>query len=165
MSREYRRARKCAPAGKRTFNDQTRFAKVVSVYDGDTITVATRLSKKEPFYEYAVRLAGIDTPELRPPRSDPHADLHREAGLKVRNHLRRLLPEGTVVQIQFGKEDKYGRLLGRVWTVKKRMFRKPRIDVDVGAHLARIGAALVYDGGTKSTFTPDALRSIVTNIC
>ena len=51
-----------------TFNSKIFLAKCVSVYDGDTITVAFK-----PFcdygnnsiYRYNIRLSGVDTPEIR----------------------------------------------------------------------------------------------------
>ena len=42
--------------------------KVVKVYDGDTITVATTLpfrDQPDTIYRFSVRLTGIDTPELK----------------------------------------------------------------------------------------------------
>lgn len=41
------------------------YGKVIKVYDGDTITIATRLSGKGTIYKFSVRLLGIDTPEMR----------------------------------------------------------------------------------------------------
>lgn len=159
--RDYRAARRCKDVGPRTFAGAKRYAKIVSVYDGDTITVATRLSRKEPHYHYSVRIAGIDTPELRPSRSDPDADLHKEAGIRARNRVRELLPEGSVVLIEFSKEGKYGRLLGEVHTLYRRLFWTPRRALNVGQHLVETGLALPYDGKGKKPFTHEMLRAIV----
>ena len=42
------------------------YGKVVKVYDGDTITVATPLDNtRAPIYHFSVRLRGIDSPEIR----------------------------------------------------------------------------------------------------
>jgi hypothetical protein len=39
---------------------------VIKVYDGDTITIASKLPYKEsPIYRFSVRLAGIDCPEIK----------------------------------------------------------------------------------------------------
>jgi len=158
---EFRKTRRCTPAGRRSFAGATRYAKIVSVYDGDTITVATRLTRREPFYEYAVRIAGIDTPELRPSRSDPNADMHGEAGYRVRDYVRRMLPVGSAARIAFDKEAKYGRLLGTVWTLRNRMWRSPHPQTDVGQHLVDMRYALPYDGKAKAGFTPEMLGSII----
>jgi endonuclease YncB( thermonuclease family) len=41
---------------------------VIKVYDGDTITIASKLPiKNSPLYRFSVRLAGIDTPEMHGP--------------------------------------------------------------------------------------------------
>ena len=36
--------------------------KVVKVYDGDTITIASQLPGSSTLYRFSIRLAGIDTP-------------------------------------------------------------------------------------------------------
>ena len=39
---------------------------VIKVYDGDTITVASKLPfDNSPIYRFSIRLAGIDTPEIK----------------------------------------------------------------------------------------------------
>jgi endonuclease YncB( thermonuclease family) len=39
---------------------------VLKVYDGDTITIASKLPfENSPIYRFSVRLAGIDTPEIK----------------------------------------------------------------------------------------------------
>ena len=39
---------------------------VIKVYDGDTITIATRLSYKDsPLYRFSIRLKGIDSAEIK----------------------------------------------------------------------------------------------------
>lgn len=81
-----------------------------SVYDGDTIRADLSLGfgivdhgsdgKGRQF-----RLHGINTPEVR--------GKEREEGLKVRDYLRSLIPEGTEVMILSikDKSGKYGRYL------------------------------------------------------
>ena len=41
--------------------------RVIKVYDGDTITIATKVPGliDSPIYKFSVRLNGIDTPEMR----------------------------------------------------------------------------------------------------
>lgn len=42
------------------------YGKVVKVYDGDTITIASKLPYiASPIYNFHVRLNGIDAPEIR----------------------------------------------------------------------------------------------------
>jgi len=70
-------------------------AKVVSVHDGDTITVRTDETIK-------IRLDGIDAPELKQPFGQ--ASKQALSGLVF----------GQTVTIKPGKKDRYGRLLARV---------------------------------------------------
>ncbi len=89
-------------------------AKVVSVYDGDTITIDVDLGRDIWVMGEKIRLAGINTPELR--------GGDREAGLRARDHLRSLI-EGKQITIQTikskrtkrDKKGKYGRYLAIVW--------------------------------------------------
>jgi endonuclease YncB( thermonuclease family) len=40
--------------------------RVIKVYDGDTITVASKLPyRKSPLYRWSVRIRGIDCPEMK----------------------------------------------------------------------------------------------------
>ena len=70
-------------------------AKVIAVYDGDTITVRTDETIK-------IRLDGIDAPELKQPFGQ--ASKQALSGLVF----------GQVVTVKPGKKDRYGRLLARV---------------------------------------------------
>jgi endonuclease YncB( thermonuclease family) len=70
-------------------------AKVIAVYDGDTITVRTDETIK-------IRLDGIDAPELKQPFGQ--ASKQAMSGLVF----------GQTVTIKPGKKDRYGRLLARV---------------------------------------------------
>lgn len=80
------------PAWAETFH-----GRVVGVSDGDTITVldANKIAHK-------VRLAGIDAPE----KSQPFGD-------RSKLHLSELV-FGKMVDIDWHKTDKYGRLVGKV---------------------------------------------------
>ena len=51
--------------GTKTFIPDVYYGKVVKVYDGDTITIATRLGGEGPLFRFSVRLLEIDTPEKR----------------------------------------------------------------------------------------------------
>ena len=83
-------------------------ASVISVYDGDTVTLLVDLgfgtSTKQRF-----RLSRINTPEVRGPE--------RERGVKSREYLRNLLPFGKTVGVRTIKDsqEKYGRYLAEVF--------------------------------------------------
>jgi endonuclease YncB( thermonuclease family) len=70
-------------------------AKVIAVYDGDTITVRTDETIK-------IRLDGIDAPELKQPFGQ--ASKQAMSGLVF----------GQTVTVKPDKKDRYGRLLARV---------------------------------------------------
>ncbi len=85
-------------------------ATVVSVYDGDTITVNIDLGLQIWAYKEKLRLYRINAPEVR--------GSQRPEGLKSRDFLRSLLPEGTEILISSckDKKGKYGRYLAEIWT-------------------------------------------------
>lgn len=124
-----------------SFEGRTFVCKCVSVYDGDTITVAF-CPYGDDYYKFHIRLLGIDTPELR--TNNPE---EKKKGVEVRDFLRGLILNKLVV-IKCGKFDKYGRLLGEVFT-----------GTDVNATEKSINELLVeknyayrYYGGTKKEF-------------
>lgn len=73
--------------------------KVVGVADGDTITVLENGRNR-----HRVRLAGIDAPEK-----------HQPFGQVSKQSLSNLV-FGKIVTVTYDKEDRYGRILGRVGT-------------------------------------------------
>lgn len=90
---------------------------VVSVHDGDTITILIDSQQQEK-----IRLNEIDAPEL----SQPY-------GRSAKQALSALIYRKTVT-VNVDGVDQYGRTLGRVYLDK----------TDVNAELVRLGAAWVY---------------------
>jgi len=125
-------------------------AKVLRCHDADTITVA--LPFIGTFYKFIVRLAGIDSFELK-----SENEILRNKAVISRNKLLDLLTGNTITQYEdsetFFKEhvvivdihcnrfDKYGRLLGDVLVG----------GINVSKYLLDNGLAYVYAGGTKLT--------------
>lgn len=83
-------------------------AYVTKVYDGDTITVDIDLGLKVLVRGEVLRLARIDTPEVR--------GKERPLGILARDYLRKLIL-GKEIRIQTvkDKKGKYGRYLAEVW--------------------------------------------------
>ena len=88
-------------------------ARYRSAYDGDTVRVDIDLGFGIWFRNQALRLIGIDTPELR--------GSEREAGLVARNFMRaslraarELIVETTLDKKGKDKKGKYGRWLARL---------------------------------------------------
>lgn len=100
-------------------------AKVISIHDGDTMTVAifmkkTRMKDQDLGYHVhvedgwitlhtAVRLYGINAPEMSVP-----------AGTVARDYLRSQVPLGSLITLKtaLNPADKYGRWLGIIYKDK-----------------------------------------------
>jgi len=76
---------------------------VVSVHDGDTLTVDVDLGHGLWFLKRPLRLFGCAARELKDP-----------GGWEAREVLAELCPPGTPLRVESRKLDKYGRMLGTV---------------------------------------------------
>lgn len=74
---------------------------VISVIDGDTITLLEKTPEQKRTYR--IRLEGIDTPERGQNGYDGAKD-----------YLEKLI-WGETVTVTYGRHDRYGRILGEVW--------------------------------------------------
>ena len=147
---------------ERTFANRTLLVRLVSVYDGDTVTIVTRLSRKEPFYKYKLRLAGIDAPERKPPVISVNRDLIIAAAMSAKKQLEQHI--GSLMLVDFCKEDKYGRLMGTLWSTKSdgcKCLYKYKKSVNINQWMLDNGFAIRYDGGAKIQFTKKQLLQIV----
>jgi len=124
-----------------SLDGELKLAKVVSVYDGDTIRIVFPLNNK--LYKWNCRLCRIDTPELRTKNI-----LEKKYGFQVRDKLReRIL--NKLVNIKCGKFDKYGRLLIEIYLQEE----------SINQWLIDNKYAFEYDGGTKKDWN-DYLEKI-----
>ena len=108
-------------------------AKVVSVYDGDTVKCVFPLHNT--LYKWNCRLEGVDTPELRTKNK-----LEKKYGYIVRDKLREKILN-KVIKIKCGDFDKYGRLLIKI--------QCDGDDCSVNQWLINKDYAFAYDGDTK----------------
>jgi micrococcal nuclease len=116
------------------FIPQIRFAKVIKVYDGDTITVAAKLPFDEsPIYRFSVRLRSIDSPEIKG-LSEKECQLACESKDALYN-----LIFGKIIELRHNGKEKYGRLLADVYYN----------DIHVNKWMVDNGYAVKYDGGKK----------------
>ena len=106
-------------------------AKVVKVYDGDTVHVVFLYMDK--YYKWICRISNVDTPELRTKNEE-----EKKKGYEVRDKLRELIAD-KIVQLDCHEFDKYGRLLVDI------KINETRVD----EWLITNGYAKKYDGGTK----------------
>lgn len=110
--------------------------KVIKVYDGDTITIATKLPYKDsPLYRLPVRLNGIDTPEIK---GKDISDEEKEAAKVAREFVYHLI-FNKYVRLENVKNEKYGRILADVYIG----------NIHLNELLLHERYAIKYDGGTK----------------
>ena len=109
-------------------------AHVLSVYDGDTITVMLDLGMSIT-RKASCRLVGVDTPEIRTKVAG-----EKEAAYRARDRVRELILDKWVTIQSTSKPDKYGRLLVKVWTENGHCVNDLLIEEDL---------AIAYDGGKK----------------
>ena len=122
--------------------DEWHYAYVCKVYDGDTITV--EVLRHGRWVIQSVRLAGIDTPELR--TKDAAEKAMAEAARTALST--QILDEHVWLHCQ-GRE-KYGRILGEIYPTT---WFRGRKSLSYNQWLLEAGHAKPYDGGTKGTWT------------
>jgi micrococcal nuclease len=109
-------------------------AEVLRVVDGDTLEVEARIWLGQGV-QVAVRLRGIDTPELR-----GRCEAERDAAAKAKTRLAQLVGDGEVKLADVGYDKFGGRVLARVSDAKGR---------DLAQALIAEGLARVYDGKAR----------------
>ena len=111
--------------------------KVIYVYDGDTITIVSKLPyDASPLYRFSVRLAGIDTAEIK-----GKTERERELAQEAKCALQKLILN-KVVALKNLKTEKYGRVLADVYLG----------DLHVNQWLLDNKYAIQYSGGTKTNW-------------
>ena len=109
--------------------------RVIKVYDGDTITIATYVHGLPDLYRFSVRLNGIDCPEMRA-KNEPEKAVAKMAQQRLSDIIL-----GRDVELREVQLEKYGRLLAEVWCDGASMNNM----------LVMERLAVAYDGGTKHT--------------
>jgi len=108
--------------------------KVIKVYDGDTITIASKLPFNDSvIYRFSVRLIGIDCPEIK-----GSTDIEKRLAILSRDALHKLI-FGKIVRLENVGTEKYGRLLANVYLD----------DINVSDWMIQNGYAVKYNGGKK----------------
>lgn len=108
---------------------------VVKVYDGDTITIVSKLPyDASPLYSFSVRINNIDCPEIKGKTDD-----EKKCAEIAKNEVTKLILYKKV-NLENVTTEKYGRVLADVI-----------IDgVNIAEYLLANRLALSYDGGTKA---------------
>jgi len=109
---------------------------VIKVYDGDTITIATKLPfDNSPLYRFPVRLHGIDAPEIKGKNED-----EKRAAKASQKALADLILHKNVT-LKNVTTEKYGRILANVFFE----------DINISEWMLKNNLAVPYDGGTKKS--------------
>jgi endonuclease YncB( thermonuclease family) len=109
--------------------------RVIKVYDGDTITIASKLPFNDsPLYRLSVRLNGIDTPEIKGKTED-----EKIAAKSARDALSALILN-KYITLKNIQSEKYGRILADVYLD----------DLWLNEWMIKERYALIYEGGTKT---------------
>ena len=107
---------------------------VIDVYDGDTITIASKMPYDEsPLYRFHVRLNGIDSAEIKTKNAT-----EKEAAKMAKNALQAIILQKSVV-LKNVKNEKYGRILADVYLD----------DLHLNQWMVDNRYAVPYDGKTK----------------
>jgi len=107
---------------------------VIKVYDGDTITIASKLPyPKSELYRFSVRLNGIDSPEIKS-NNEEEKTIAKEA----RDYLTSKILHKSVVLKNITTE-KYGRILADVYLGNTNINKLMIVE----------RFAVEYNGGTK----------------
>jgi|LauGreSuBDMM15SN_2_FD.fasta_scaffold05102_3 endonuclease YncB( thermonuclease family) len=109
--------------------------KVIKVYDGDTITIASKYpgAENSPMYRFSVRLNGIDSAEIK-----GKTVAEKEQAVIARDALSKMILN-KIVTLKNLSTEKYGRLLAEVYLD----------DLHLNAWMLEHNYAVPYDGGTK----------------
>lgn len=143
-------------------------AKIIDIYDADTVTVALELEGN--IVRMPVRITGLDTPEIRPKRSNPLRLLEARAarrsrdavvamcsgvpvqGKQTRRSIRAILGScEKLVRLEPYGFDKYGRILGDI---------RLEDGISLRDRLLSEGWARAYGGGTRVAWTEETLLTI-----
>ena len=107
--------------------------KVIKVYDGDTITIATKMPYDDNFYRFSVRIRGIDCPEIKSKNSN-----EKLCAIMARDFLKEII-FNKVAKLEEISYDKYGRILADVYVD----------DLNISELMISESLAIKYDGGRK----------------
>lgn len=79
------------------------YGRVIKVYDGDTITIASYLSHdKDKLYKFNIRILGVDCPEIKSKNEN-----EKKVAIIARDKLKDLIL-GKIIELKNLKNDKYG---------------------------------------------------------
>jgi endonuclease YncB( thermonuclease family) len=96
---------------KYEFKGKVYLCKVLSIYDGDTITIAIKLDKQ--YFQRRVRMYGYDSPEMKPLKKLKNRDEIIKNAKIAKNVLENKILN-KIVECHIIGFDKYGRILANI---------------------------------------------------
>ena len=136
-----------------TFDGSTKKCKILKVYDGDTLWLSTVLFNK--IYKMRIRMDGYDSPEMKPSLKNKNRDEEKKAAKEAKEYLEKLILN-RVVDVKFGKYDKYGRSLCTVYYDLPTYYYGLKLPmccfkstINVNEQMISMGYGYPYKGGTK----------------
>lgn len=127
-----------------SFNTMVKKTKVVSVYDGDTVTLAINMI--DDYYKFKCRLMFIDTAERRNSNEQ-----EKIAALKARDWLSNLVLN-KILYVRCYKWDKYGRLLGVLYENKDDAFENKK-ENSINYKIVENNHGYFYHGGKRKSYS------------
>ncbi len=133
----------CASVGFAAADDENygsvTVSEVTSIYDGDTLRVTIAGWPPVAGNRIAVRVKGIDTPEMR-----GQCEQEKALARKAKQTTVDMIRSGRKIELRNLQRDKYFRLLADVYVDNK----------SLGARLKKAGLARAYNGDTKKGWCP-----------
>lgn len=148
-----------------SLNGRLMQAKVVSCYDGDTFYAVLNLDGS--LWKFNCRMAGYDTPEMKPAANKPGREIEKARAMKARQALIMHVCDGgitmdrsytkgeldgllaknkKIITIYCKEFDKYGRLL-----VEVPLKVEDAATLTLNDWMVEKGYGYKYNGGTKDT--------------
>lgn len=123
-----------------SLDKQIHQAKIVRVYDGDTCFAVFKLHNQ--YVKFKVRMEGYDSPEMKPALENKNREKEKKEAQKAKEELEKHVLN-KIVTLHCGKWDKYGRLLGTIYSNY----------ININEHMIKNGFGYPYEGGTKKQFS------------
>ena len=122
---------------------------VISVYDGDTITIATKFQflAIDDWIQIKIRLNGIDAPELRTKNEE-----EKEKAKQVKQYLQNLILHKYITLTEVSFESKWSRYLATI-----HIANDDGTTTNVNQDLLKKNFVKSYDGGHKEEWKKEEL--------
>ena len=125
-----------------SFNNKTYNAKIVYIYDGDTMHVIFK--EFNQYFKWKCRINGVDTPEINTKNKK-----EKEFATKIRDILKEKLLN-QILTIKCFEFDKYGRLL--IDIIIPKQITNLKNEIMLSEWLIQNNYAYKYSGGTKQNW-------------